>query len=75
MEVMILDEADEFIEEHLASLPNKYQTALETSMESDDFIFDCVKTRQIIYRFSRLNRTQKGNNKSYKQCAVTHNLL
>ena len=45
MEVMILDEADEFIEEHLASLPNKYQTALETSMESDDFIFDCVKTR------------------------------
>lgn len=45
MEVMILDEADEFIEEHFASLPNKYQIALETSMESGDFIFDCVKTR------------------------------
>ena len=42
IEIMINDKPDEVIEKRFESLLNTYQIGLETSMRSNDFIFDCV---------------------------------
>ena len=41
IEIMIKDEADEFIKELFDSLKNKYQNSLE-SMKGSDFLFNYV---------------------------------
>ena len=43
IEVMINDKADEVIEKHFQSFPNRYQIEWETSMRDSDFIFECVR--------------------------------
>ena len=41
-EFMIYDNVNEVIEELFQSLLSRYQTGLETSMRSSDFMFECV---------------------------------
>ena len=42
IEIIINDEADEFIEELFKSLYNRYQNNLEKLMKGSDFVFDYV---------------------------------
>ena len=39
---ILINEADEVIEELFNSLLNRYQIGLETSVRGSDFIFDCI---------------------------------
>ena len=39
---ILINEADEVIEELFKSLLNRYQIGLETSVRGSDFIFDCI---------------------------------
>ena len=39
---ILINEADEVIEELFKSLLNRYQIGLETSVRGRDFIFDCI---------------------------------
>ena len=41
-EFMIYDNVNEVIEELCQSFRSRYQTGLETSMRSSDFMFECV---------------------------------
>ena len=42
IEIMTNDKANEVIKELFESLLSRYQIGLETTMESSDFILDCV---------------------------------
>ena len=39
---ILINEADEVIEELFKSLLNRYQIGLETSVRGSDLIFDCI---------------------------------
>ena len=42
IEIMMIDKADDVIEELFQSLLCRYQIGLETSMKGSEFVFDCV---------------------------------
>ena len=66
-------ETDNIIEELFDSLFEEYQESLRTKMKKSDLVFDSAdalyyksKYRSFIYRFSRMDKKQKSNNKSKK---------
>ena len=56
---MIYDKADEIIEKHFETLLKIYQTRLETSMKSSDFIFDCFCL--LYYKCREINLNGDGS--------------
>ena len=78
IKVMIIDEADEVVENLFKSLHNRYQNNLEKSMKGSDFVvyyirllyYKCHKINPKCdgsYRFSELDKILKSNNKSYQR--------
>ena len=57
IEIMISDEADEFIEKRFDSLKNRYQNDLE-SMKSSEFVFDYVQL--LYYKCQKMNLNRGG---------------
>ena len=59
IEIMINDKADGVIEELFQSLLSRYQTGLETSVKSSEFVFDCV---YLLYcQCDKINSNQGGS--------------
>ena len=58
IEIMISDEADEFIEELFNSLKNRHQNNLQL-MKSSEFIFDYVHL--LYYKCQRINFSHDGS--------------
>ena len=58
IEIMMNDEADEFIKELFDSLKNRYQNNLE-SMKSSDFVFDYVHL--LHYKCHKINPNRGGS--------------
>ena len=61
IDIMIYDKADKVIKEVFDSLSllNRYQIGLETSMKSNDFIFDSVNL--FLYKCHKINLNRGGS--------------
>ena len=56
--IMLIDEADEFIEKLLKSFKKRYQNNLE-KMEGSQFVFDCVHL--LLYKCHKINLNCGGS--------------
>ena len=74
VEIMVGSETNEIIENLFESFLQKYQEGLEESVRGCEFVYDSVdvlyynlsKVSLTIYRFPKMGKKQRGNNKSSK---------
>ena len=65
IEIIINDEADEFIKELFGSLKNRYQNTLKV-MKDNEFVFNYVHS--LYYKFHKINPNRSGSYIDFPDC-------